>query len=151
HHVARIGAPKQVRFGSITSKTRSSVAPSVGVSFAAFDFGCVGLVRNPHRIQIKVRLVGPREMIDILEAVLCSRPEPSGHGVWLCPNISLDPSPPHVLQGQHQLVYIRMALSPEWTAVCDAVLDVEDQAACRFGSVEHPACKGKKPFNITVR
>ena len=55
-----------------------------------------------------------------------------------------------MLQCQHELVNVRMALSLQWSSAGYAVLDVENKPPGQLGGHQHRLGVGKKPLDVPV-
>ena len=111
HHIARISAAMQVCRRPIPPEACIGVAAAQLVELAPLDFLRGRLIGHPDRVEVKVRLRSLGERVDVFEAVLRPRPEPSRHGVGLRPDVGLQPAPALLLQGQHELVDVGMPLA----------------------------------------
>lgn len=150
-HVAGIGAVVTVGPGAIPAEPGLGVPAAVSVEGATGDFRRVRLVRYPHSVQVEVRFRTLREVVDVLERVFRARSEPSWDSVRLLPDVGLVPTPAHVLQRQHQLVHVRVALAPQPSRLGDPILDVQHERAGLSDRDQHGLGKGNEPLHVSIR
>ena len=76
------------------------------------------------RIKIEVRLGTLGKVVDVLKAVLGPGTELPGDSIRFGPDVSLYPAPAQPLDGQNQLINIRVPLPFQRPLFGDAVLDI---------------------------